>query len=150
MTVSVDPASSGPLRRVGAERFLAWVAAVDVLLPNAAEARALTGEEDPERAALALARRTGGEAVVTCGAGGAVWSGGGEPARAPAAAAPVVDSTGAGDAFAAGWIAARLRGAPVPAALAAANASGARAVAQPGARPPADHAAPRQPPRRPG
>ena len=47
----------------------------------------------------------------------------------------MVDSTGAGDAFAAGVLAARATGGPVEAALAAGQALAVRAVARPGARP---------------
>ncbi len=136
LTVSVDPASSAPLRRVGAGAFLAWTAGTGTLLPNADEAAALTGEQEPARAANVLAARTGAEVVVTLGAAGALWSDGERTERAPAAPAPArVDSTGAGDAFNAGWLAARRGGATVPEALAAANALGARAVGLPGARP---------------
>ncbi len=101
----------------------------------------LTGEAEPERAARALARTAGAEVVVTVGARGAYWSDGHElehgAAGAPAAvrhADAALDTTGAGDAFAAGWLAARRRGAPVDEALRAANALGARAVARPGGR----------------
>jgi len=134
MTVSVDPASSAPLRRVGAEAFLAWTRGACVLLPNADEARVLTGETEPERAALALARRAGAKVVVTLGAAGAIWSDGTATHREVGEAVRG-DSTGAGDAWTAGWLAARLAGAAVPEALRAANALGARAVALPGARP---------------
>lgn len=135
MAVVVDPASSAPLRAVGPAAFLALVVGAALLLPNAEEALALTGEAEPERAARVLAARTGAEVVVTCGAGGAWWSDG---ARAVHAAGKRVrgDSTGAGDAFAAGWLHARLAGAEVEEALRAANALGARAAARPGARPP--------------
>jgi len=47
-----------------------------------------------------------------------------------------VDSTGAGDAFAAGLLAARAAGAEPPEALAAACRLAATAVTTPGARPP--------------
>ena len=71
----------------------------------------LSGERDPERAARALAARFG-EVVVTLGADGALWTDGRESVRADAVPVEaVVDSTGAGDAFAAGLLAARLDGA---------------------------------------
>jgi ribokinase len=134
MSTSVDPASSAPLRRLGAEQFLGAVAGAGLLVPNADEAAVLTGEEDPERAAGALARRLGGEVAVTLGANGALWSDG--EAVVCSQAVPVRgDSTGAGDAWAAGWLGARLGGAGVAEALRAAGALGALAVALAGARP---------------
>jgi sugar/nucleoside kinase (ribokinase family) len=137
MTISVDPASAAPLRATGVERVLGWIAGADALLPNLDEARVLTGEDAPEAAARALAARAGArEVVVTLGADGALWTDGHDVARASApGGVAVVDTTGAGDAFAAGWLAARRTGAAPPDALAAACALGARAVARPGARP---------------
>jgi sugar/nucleoside kinase (ribokinase family) len=137
MTISIDPASAAPLRACGVDRVLDWIAGADTLLPNRDEARVLTGEDDPEAAARALAARADArEVVVTLGADGALWTDGREVVRvdAPRVAA-VVDTTGAGDAFAAGWLAARRSGADPHAALTAACALGARAVARPGARP---------------
>jgi ribokinase len=131
MTVSVDPSSSALL----SAEFLDWAEGAGLLLPNAPEARALTGEADPERAARALAERFG-EVVVTLGAEGALWTDGAEVVRVPAeAVAAVVDSTGAGDAFAAGYLAARTGGTPVNDALKAACTLAARAVTTNGARP---------------
>ena len=133
--VSVDPSSAAPLAAEPA--FLEWVAGAALLLPNADEARVLTGEADPERAALALARGSGArrEVVVTCGARGALWSDGDRVVRAPAAATEVVDTTGAGDAFAAGLLAARAGGAEPAEQLAAGCTLAARAVGVRGARP---------------
>jgi sugar/nucleoside kinase (ribokinase family) len=136
LSTSVDPSSAAPLQALGADAFLRLAAGVDLLLPNIDEAAILTGERDPVAAAETLARFTGAEVVVTCGAAGAVRSAGGETEHAPAAPQPVVDTTGAGDAFAAGLIAARVRGADPTAALAAANALAATALAAPGGRPP--------------
>jgi sugar/nucleoside kinase (ribokinase family) len=131
MTVSVDPSSSALL----SEQFLEDAGPAQLLLPNASEAHALTGESAPERAARALASRFG-EVVVKLGPEGALWTNGEEVLRA--AAAPVdspVDSTGAGDAFAAGLLSARAAGASTAEALAAACKLAARAVTTPGARP---------------
>ena len=49
-----------------------------ILTPNAGEARELTGEDDPEAAARALAERTGAPVLVTLGARGALLLDGGE------------------------------------------------------------------------
>ena len=95
----------------------------------------LSGEDDPERAARALAARFG-EVVVTLGADGALWTDGRETVRCDAVPVEaVVDSTGAGDAFAAGLLAARMDGAGPDEALAAGARLAARAVAQAGGRP---------------
>ena len=110
MSISVDPASAAPLQAVGPDTFLGWARHAGLLLPNAEEAAVLTGARDPEAAAWALAR-DGREVVITLGAGGALWSDGEHVERAAAGPAPAqVDSTGAGDAFTAGWLASRLRG----------------------------------------
>jgi sugar/nucleoside kinase (ribokinase family) len=79
------------------------------------------------------------EVVVKRGAEGAIWTDGSDEVAVPAAplSAGALDTTGAGDAFAAGLIAARLRGAAPAEALAAGCELAARAVVTPGARPPA-------------
>jgi ribokinase len=106
-TVSVDP-SSWALLRPGA------IPPVDLLLPNAEEAARLEGEM-----------------VVKLGADGARWG----DVRVPAEPVAVVDTTGAGDAFAAGFLTARVGGAGRREALEAGCRVAARAVAQVGARP---------------
>ena len=134
MSISVDPASSAPLADVGAHAFLGWTRRASLLLPNAEEAAVLTGARDPEAAAWALAK-DGREVVITLGKEGALWSDGERVERAKASPAPAqVDSTGAGDAFTAGWLASRLRGAEPTEALAAANFAAAQAIQAPGAR----------------
>ena len=123
LTMSVDAASARALRRIGGAAFLAWVRGVHVLLANAAEAAALP-------AALTGHVR---HAVITRGAQGAVWT---DPhIEVPAEPAVVVDVTGAGDAFTAGFLAAWCAGADPAEALRAGNRLGARAVSGTGARP---------------
>jgi len=131
MTISLDPSSSAPVAAFGPERFLALAGPVDLLLPNRDEAAALTGAADPGDAAQALAAHAR-EVVVTLGAGGALWTDG-RALLSAAAAAPhdaVADTTGAGDAFTAGFLAAWLAGDPPHRALAAGNALAARALAR--------------------
>jgi ribokinase len=138
-TVSVDPASIGPLATYGTDRWLADTSGATVLLPNADEARLLTGCADVTDAARALAARH--EVVaVSLGADGALWASGSSLVHRPAHPAEVVDTTGAGDAFAAGllaaWLATREDGVDVdPAgALDAGLARAAEVVRRPGAR----------------
>ncbi|MGO1769776.1 MAG: carbohydrate kinase family protein, partial [Microbacterium sp.] len=87
---------------------------LDVLLPNASELRALGAamgvRGDDEQLAHAIARR-GPRVVVKDGARGG-WSvaAGGERASAPGLVLDVVDTTGAGDSFDAGYLAALAAG----------------------------------------
>jgi ribokinase len=133
LTVSVDPSSAAPLARAGAAAFFEWIQGAHLLLPNRDEAAALSGMPDPKAAARALAAHAG-EVVVKLGAQGALWTDGSEQLRAPAVDVQVVDTTGAGDAFAAGLLAARLAGAGPADALGAGCALAAEAVARPGGR----------------
>jgi ribokinase len=135
-TVSVDPASTGPLAAYGVDRWLADTATATLLLPNADEARLLTGCADPAAAARALAR-SHSVVVVSLGAEGALWAAGDVLVHRPAHPAAVVDTTGAGDAFTAGvlsvWSASGSRPDPV-AALEAGLKRAAGVVGRPGAR----------------
>jgi ribokinase len=131
ISVSVDPSSAALL----SPEFLDHAEGAGLLLPNAEEARMLSGELDPELAARALAARFA-EVVVTLGAAGALWTDGRESLHCDAVPVEaVVDSTGAGDAFAAGLLAARMDGAAPDEALAAGAGLAARAVSRPGGRP---------------
>jgi sugar/nucleoside kinase (ribokinase family) len=113
---------------VGAERFLEWTGRTDLMLPNADEAAALTGEAEPETAARTLTRRAR-EVVVTLGARGALWTDGTDVVHAPAAKAGApADTTGAGDAFAAGFLVEWIAGATPAAALRGGCALAARAI----------------------
>jgi len=98
---------------------------VDILMPNAAEVRAIAGCEDPLRAAARLAD-AGPLVVVKLGEDGAVAVRAGRtPVFAPAPQSPGgVDAVGAGDSFDAGFLAGLLGGSSVDAALALACACG--------------------------
>jgi ribokinase len=137
MTISVDPASVNPLRAVGVERVMAWLDGVDLLLANEDEACLLAGLADPLAAGRALTQRFP-EVVVKLGGDGAAWCGrdAGAPVVVPAVPVDVVDTTGAGDAFAAGFLPADLAGAAPADALTSGCAIAARVVARAGARPP--------------
>ena len=135
MTVSVDPSSVPLLRSVGPERFLEWTRGADLLFPNLTEGETLTGETDPGRILEKLLPYYS-SVVLKLGPEGALYADrGGEPLRVPAAAVRVEDTTGAGDAFSAGFLAARLAGeAPAEAMRRGAGIAG-EAVGRVGARP---------------
>jgi sugar/nucleoside kinase (ribokinase family) len=85
------------------------LAHVDVVLPNAAELAALAGGLEAEAAAAAV-RALGPRIALKAGAAGAIgWDDDGRHER-PGLAMDVVDTTGAGDSFDAGFIAAALAG----------------------------------------
>lgn len=96
---------------------------VDVLLPNAAEARRIAGVTNTEAAVRALAERVP-VVAVKLGADGAIAAIAGDVFRAPAHPVEVVDATGAGDSFDAGFLAGRAWDWPVERALALACACG--------------------------
>ena len=134
MTVSIDASSAAPLRTWGAEDFLSVCAPGDILFANADEAEVLTGHADAAVSAADLADR-GLVAVVKAGPHGAVLARGPVVIQAPAMASTVIDTTGAGDAFAAGFLAAWRAGGGDESALSAATRLAAQAVGRLGARP---------------
>jgi ribokinase len=133
---AVVDAASWPLLAGAAGRpVLAAAALAGTLLANRDEAATLTGRPEPEAAAALLAAMVG-TAVVKCGAAGVVvCTGKGLPATVPAPAAAAVDVTGAGDAFAAGYLLARAGGADPAEAAGAGTRLAARAVATRGGWP---------------
>jgi sugar/nucleoside kinase (ribokinase family) len=100
--LAVDAASAVLLEAFGVDRFFDATRSVDVLLANAEEARALTGL-DGEEAALALARRYR-IACVKLGRDGAVAAVERTTMRASPQPLEPVETLGAGDAFAAGFL----------------------------------------------
>lgn len=134
LTVSVDASSEAPLRDLGPEAFLGWLEPGDLLFANAAEAQALTGRASAEDALEALV--DGGLlAVVKLGGAGALAGDGSLRWGVPAVPADARDTTGAGDAFAAGFLASWTRDRDVEEALRLATRLAARAVTLQGGRP---------------
>ncbi len=88
--------------------MLAWVEAalpyVDYFLPNDEQLLGLTGADDLETAASALLGKGVGCVAVTCGRDGALVASAEGTTRVPAFQVDVVDTTGCGDAFSAGFL----------------------------------------------
>ncbi len=120
-TTSVDPNWDPAEEWDGG--LLSLLSFTDVFLPNSAEARMITGVDDIDVAAEALAER-GSVVAVKFGQGGGLAMEGGEVVRSEAIPADVADTTGAGDSFDAGFLAGRLAGWPVDRCLALAVSCG--------------------------
>ncbi len=131
---SIDPASAEFLREVGVDNFLAWTRGAAILFPNEEEAAILADSEDPETQCARLAARCP-LVVVKRGAAGAEAAAGEKRWRVNAPKIEAIDTTGAGDAFVAAFLAARLFGADIQPALERAAAAGAAASASVGGRP---------------
>lgn len=129
-TISVDAASAAPIRSVGGSTLLGWLPAGTLLIANAAELAALTEHDDPAE----LTGR-GLTVVVKDGPAGARVADRGGVRRISTVPAPVLDSTGAGDAFAAGLLAAHRAGADLDSAVAEGNRIAAQALGLLGGRP---------------
>jgi 2-dehydro-3-deoxygluconokinase len=131
VSVVLDPNYRSKLwDRVEARAVLCDLASrCDILLPGQEEAELLTGESDPERAARQLLELGPRTVVVKLGSQGALALNDQQLVQVPAAKLErIVDPVGAGDAFAAGFLAALLRGFAIPDALALANRCGAVAM----------------------
>jgi len=105
---------------------------VDVLLVGHEEAAALWQETDPERCLDWFAEAGPAEIVLKLGAEGCLAMVDGERLSSPGFRVRQLDPIGAGDAFAAGYLAASLWGWDAAARLRAANAMGAWCVQNPG------------------
>ena len=99
--VTMDLLSNMPDLLTGAAAFLPHV---DHFLPNGEQAALMTGEDDPERAAAALLARGPSTVVVTLGGDGSLVATAEGAHRLPALPVEVVDTTGCGDAYCAGFI----------------------------------------------
>ena len=132
--VSIDPASAEFLREEGPQKFFEWTRGAAILFPNEEEAEVLTGSADPEAQCSQLAALFP-LVVVKRGAAGCVAAEGARRWRVAAATTLAIDCTGAGDAFVAAFLAARLDGAEIATALERAVAAGSAAVRRVGGRP---------------
>jgi sugar/nucleoside kinase (ribokinase family) len=104
LPIYFDPASVGGMKEVLLPEVKSWLPLMDVILLNEEEANYLTGTSDIE-VALDLLLEDCQTVVVKRGSHGAIGkSRGGESVSVPAIPTTVVDTTGAGDSFAAGFI----------------------------------------------
>jgi sugar/nucleoside kinase (ribokinase family) len=115
------------------ERLLPSLPHVDLFAPSLAEGSAISGREAPESVAAWLRERGVGTVALKLGAEGCFVSSETFEGFVAAPEVPAVDSTGAGDAFAAGLLFGHLAGWPLERSAAFANAAGALAATAVGA-----------------
>jgi sugar/nucleoside kinase (ribokinase family) len=161
---TVDPGSAAFLAALGPGEFLDWTSTAAVCFPNHDEAVALTSQRtsqpetgqpetgqpetgqpetgqpdgdaaDPESLAAELARHYAVVALKLGVDGALIATGETEPVKVPAVPVSVRDTTGAGDAFCAGFLAAWLDGEGLRAAAAAGTRAASNAVSTLGGRP---------------
>jgi sugar/nucleoside kinase (ribokinase family) len=128
----VVPAGSGAESMGSLSAILPYT---DYFLPNDEEGHALTGEADPYRQAGRFRELGCDTAVITCGNKGTLLMTSSGYLEAPAYSVDVVDCSGAGDAFAAGFIAGVLSNRDMADALRLASAVGASACTRLGCTP---------------
>ena len=133
--VTVDPSSVSFLREVGPRAFLAWTKGARICFPNTEEAAILSGTSDPDKQSAILGTHYD-IVVIKRGARGAEVTARGNQ-RWAVAAPPInaVDTTGAGDAFLAGFLSAYLRGVSLPECLWHGVDAGSRGATRLGGKP---------------
>ncbi|MEM8700660.1 MAG: ribokinase, partial [Pseudomonadota bacterium] len=117
------------------------LALCDYVTPNETEAEAITGMnvrtvEDAAKAAGELIRRGARAAIITLGENGCLYHDGADAVHVAAmSAGPVLETTGAGDAFNGGFAAGLAQGMPPVEAIRFATATASISVTRPGTAP---------------
>jgi len=127
LDVGMEPAKRIP------QKILRLLPQVDLLFVSSEEASVLTGQSNARKSFLEIQRAGAKEIMMKLGKRGCLISDGGILREIPSFAVRAVDSTGAGDAFTAVFLQARLRGWSTLEAAVAANAAGAAAACRVGA-----------------
>ena len=135
IATAVDPASVGFLREAGPESFLKWTQGAGTIFANLDEALELTGSVDLNLQMQTLGRFYDRVVIKRGEAGAAMGGRKGVALSLPAPLSEVIDTTGAGDAFAAAFLAAELKGGTPEACLRAGITTGSEAVTTIGGQP---------------
>lgn len=135
LPIYFDPASVGVLSEVGVDVVRGWLTFMSGVLLNEEEAHFLTGLANPVEAANDLLKLSP-LVIIKKGANGALGQITGHKAiQFPALATGMVDTTGAGDAFAAGFLPTWLASQNLEAAMLAGISQASKCVSVIGARP---------------
>ena len=125
------PMYADPVSTVKAMKLKCILPRLRAIKPNAIEAAALTGEQEPERAARALLQAGVEQVFISLGSEGILAAQGESLIRLPCENRPVVNTTGAGDAATAAIVWAGVHGLDLASAAAAALRAGAITAACP-------------------
>lgn len=130
-----DPATVGGMSEVNIDEVRSWLPLMSGLFMNEEEATFLTGQTDVAKALDSLLISSP-LALIKRGSNGAVAQvRNGESISVPALSTTVIDTTGAGDSFAGGFIANWLQGGSLHESLIAGSQTAAKCVSLIGARP---------------
>ena len=132
VTVSFDPGRL--MSKMGLKRLLPLLHYVDQILLNQEEARELTGVIELEKAAKAIIKSGPKMVIIKRGPDGVFAMNHSKSFSVPAYPVKVVDTTGAGDAFSAGFITAQLEGKSLEDSVEFANATANLKITRIGAR----------------
>lgn len=135
LPIILDPATVGVLMEVGVSTANDWLQFVDTIILNEEESHFLTGKENPVDAAAQLLNQVK-TVVIKRGSNGALGqTRNGQLIQVQAKKTTVVNTTGAGDAFAAGFISIWGNNGELIDALESGSELAAKCVALVGARP---------------
>jgi len=135
LPVIFDPSTVGVLLEVGLNQVREWLTMVDVVVLNEEEAHFLSGKNNPIDAAAELLTLTPLVVIKRGGNGALAQARGSALVQIPAIDVTVVDTTGAGDAFAAGFIRSWIEDKDLTAALESGTTLAAQCVEIVGSRP---------------
>ena len=108
MSISIDPPPANLITSFGVQRFLAEINAAQIIFPNLAEGKIMTDEGGPKEIVNSLSVRFP-VGALTMGPNGSIAWDGKKRSFQHVARIDDVDPTGAGDAFAAGFIVSYLK-----------------------------------------
>ena len=135
LDIFFNPGSVGVMSHLGVDACRQRCKLMDLLIMNQAEAEFLTGNSDIEAALNELSKDVETVVITTSSQGAIGKSRGQGIVNSPILPITAIDSTGAGDAFAAGFIGRWLESKDLESSLRAGNTLASRCVTTIGARP---------------
>jgi len=135
-----DTVTVGAMKEVDRELIYSWLPLMDYVLPNEEEAFYLADSADIDDALRKLLELCPAVIVKRGSAGAVAQVRGGARIDVDAVKITVADTTGAGDSFAAGFIATKISGGDLSTSVTAGVTLAAKCVANIGARPQGGHA----------